>query len=193
VKILAIDSISFLLDFIPAIAIGLGALYTFYEYRRFRRYSPKIQFDIDFKLYPVDIEFRIYLADIEITVKNVGQVRMYLPEIFVNIKTLGKNDLKVGLEKNERFRFTEKLIKPKNMAEIDDPWWVDPGVTQVFPIPLVFKEPNNFVQINAKLYYYDDINKYKQAKSEKEREKIRSAYHQASMVRPIKELTQIAT
>jgi hypothetical protein len=184
---LAVDWIRLVIDVVPATAIILGALYTLYEYRRFRRYSPKIQFNIDFKLYPVDNKSEIYLVDIEMSVKNVGQVRMYLPEMFVNVKTVGKNDLNISLETHERFKFTEELIENANMAPTDDPWWVEPGVTQIFPVPLVIKKPNSFVQVNAKLNYYDDIDKYRQTKSRKEREKIRIAFHQASIVKPIKE------
>lgn len=179
------DWIKLLLDCIPAAAILLGALYTLYEYRRFRRYSPKIQFDVDFNLHPIDGTSGNYLVDIEMTVKNVGQVRMYFPEIYVGVKTLGKDDLDNALKTKKRFYFKRELIPKANIADREDPWWVDPGVTQVFPYPVAIKEPNDFVQVNTVLYYYKNIEKYKRASSN-EKKKLREGYHQASLVKPIK-------
>jgi len=45
--------IEILFGFVQTAAIIIGGLYALYEYRRFRRYQPKIEFDVDFEMYPI--------------------------------------------------------------------------------------------------------------------------------------------
>ena len=188
-----IEWIKLLLSFIQTASIVVGGLYTYYEYRRFRRYSPKIQMEVDFNLYPIGDKSRNYLVDIEMTIKNVGQVRMYLPWIYVGINTLDKDDVANGLITRKRLYFTNKLVPKDNFAPSDEelarapskePWWVDPGVTQVFPFPVVISDPNKFIQVNIELYYIKNIDKYKVATKE-EKEKLKESFHQASIIKPI--------
>lgn len=166
------DWTNLLLEFIQTAAIIIGGLYALYEYRRFRRYSPKIQFEVDFDLYPIDDKSGNYLLNIELIVKNLGLVRKYFPKIMVSVKTLSAEDVEAAQNTHKRLRFGRELVQWHNMVyKPEDPWWVDSGVTQVFPYPVVINEPGDFIQVNAKIYYY----KYK-----KEEE-----YHQASLVKLI--------
>ena len=166
------DWTNLLLEFIQTAAIIIGGLYALYEYRRFRRYSPKIQFEVDFNLYPINDKSGNYLLNIELIVKNLGLVRKYFPKIMVGVKTLRAEDVETAQNAHKRLRFGRELVQWHNIVyKPEDPWWVDSGVTQVFPYPVVINELGDFIQVNAKIYYY----KYK-----KEEE-----YHQASLVKPI--------
>jgi hypothetical protein len=159
---------------IQTVAIIGGGLIALYEYRRFRRYSPKIGFDVDFVTYGISDTPGIRLVDIAITVKNMGQVRKYFPTIDVGVKSLRAEDAQAALEDGKRLRFRRELISKHNIvANPEDPWWVDGGITQVFRYPVVIKEPLDFVQVNAEFQYYKD----------KEGKK-RIAYHQASCIKP---------
>jgi hypothetical protein len=166
-----LDWLSFLLSGIQTAAIIIGGLYTFLEYRRFRRYSPKIQFEIDFDLYPL-AKSGSHLLNIEITATNRGQVRNYFPTILVGVKALNQEDLENALQTQKRLKFRRVLVEKHNITpDPKDPWWVDSGVTQVFPCPVVIQDPGDFVQVNAEFWYY---------RGEEE-----EAYHQASLVKPI--------
>lgn len=191
-------------NWIQTAAIVLGGLYALYEYRRVRRFSPKIQFELDFDLYPIDRKSGIHLLDVDLTVRNQGQVRMYLPEIFVGVKTLGADDVDESLSTQGRLKFTRSLVTKKNIVhDPKDPWWVDAGVTQRFPLPVAVRDPGDFIQVNAEFRYYKNIRKYKaivakdgpirdevdttkeeRERLEKEKEKIREGYHKASVVKP---------
>jgi hypothetical protein len=174
-----LDWLVFLLSAIQTSAIVLGGLYTFYEYQRFRRYSPKIQFEVDFELHPIASESGNYLLNIGITVKNLGQVRNYFPKITVGVKALSTEGVAAALETHRRLRFGRELVEKHNIVpKPKDPWWVDSGVTQVFPYPVVIHEPGDFVQVNAEFFYY------------KGREK--EAYHQASLVKPVSAFRDLA-
>lgn len=190
-----------ILDWIQTTAIVLGGLYALYEYKRFRRFSPKIQFEVDFDLYPIDGKSGNYLLNIELIVKNQGQVRMYFPEIFMGVKTLGIDDIEKSLNTKKRLKFGRQLVPKDNIGKPKDPWWVDSSVTQVFPYPIVINEPGDFIQVNTEFYYYKNIKKYRKiAKEEakirwkkgeikeeenikKGKEKIRAGYHQASIIK----------
>jgi len=193
-----------ILDWIQTIAIILGGLYALYEYKHFRRFSPKIQFEVYFDLYPIDGKSGNYLLNIKLIIKNQGQVRMYFPEIFVSVKTLGTDDIDKSLNTKKRLKFGSQLVPKDNIGKPNDPWWVDSGVTQVFPYPIVINEPSDFIQVNTEFYYYKNIKKYRKiAKKEakircekgeitgedkikKGKEKIRAGYHQASVIKPIR-------
>jgi hypothetical protein len=165
------DWIQFLLDAVQTTAVILGGTYTFVEYRRFRRYKAKIQFEVGFRLYPITGTPGDHLLDIEITVKNLGYVRSYFPRIVVGVKGLTAGDVETALQSHRRLRFGRELVEKHNIVhDPQDPWWVDSGVTQVFPYPVVIHEPGEFVQVNTEFYYY--------------RGKEREAYHQASVVKP---------
>jgi hypothetical protein len=191
-------------NWIQTAAIVLGGLYALYEYRRVRRFSPKIQFELDFDLYPIDRRSGVHLLDVDLTVRNQGQVRMYLPEIFVGVKTLGADDVDESLSKQGRLKFTRALVPKKNIVhDPKDPWWVDAGVTQRFPLPVAVRDPGDFIQVNAEFRYYKNIKKYKaivakedrmrdgiagtkeeEERVAKEKERIREGYHKASVVKP---------
>lgn len=161
-----------LLDIVQTVAIILGGLYTVYEYRKFRRYRPKIQFDLDFDLHPIDSKSGKYLLNTKLIIKNLGQVRKKIPQIIVGVKTLGPEDIATAIDTRQRLLFRNELIPKHNIVlDPNDPWWVDQGVTQVFPCPFVIREPREFIQVNAKVYYY---------KREKE-----EGYHQVSLVKPV--------
>jgi hypothetical protein len=150
-----------------------GGLFALYEYRRFRRYSPKIEFEVDFVTYGISDTPGSRLVDIAMTVKNMGQVRNYFPTIDVGVKSLQGEDVQAALEDGKRLRFGRELIPKHNIvAKPEDPWWVDGGVTQVFRYPVVIKESLDFVQVNAEFHYYKD----------KEGKK-RIAYHQATCIK----------
>lgn len=190
-----------ILDWIQTTAIVLGGLYALYEYKRFRRFSPKIQFEVDFDLYPIDGKSGNYLLNIELIVKNQGQVRMYFPEIFVGVKTLGIDDIEKSLNTKKQLKFGRQLVPKDNIGKPKDPWWVDSGVTQVFPYPIMINEPGDFIQVNTEFYYYKNIKKYRkiakeeakirgkngeikeEEKIKKGKEKIRAGYHQASIIK----------
>jgi len=190
-----------ILDWIQTTAIVLGGLYALYEYKHFRRFSPKIQFEVDFDLYPIDGKSGNYLLNIELIVKNQGQVRMYFPEIFVGVKTLGIDDIDKSLNTKKRLKFGRQLVPKDNIGKPKDPWWVDSGVNQFFPYPIVINEPGDFIQVNTEFYYYKNIKKYRkiakeeakirgkkgeikeEEKIKKGKEKIRAGYHQASIIK----------
>ena len=153
-------------------AIIFGGGYTLYEYLRFRRLSPKIQFDIDFNLYPIDNRPDDYLLDIRLIIKNRGNVRKTFPEMLVNAKTLSHKVIESGLAQKKRLKFTDELIPRHDiMDNPKDPWWVDAGVTQIFPYPVIVHKPESFIQVNAKTYYY--------------RRGRKKDYHMASCVKPV--------
>jgi hypothetical protein len=159
---------------IQTAAIIGGGLIALYEYCRFRRYSPKIEFDVDFVTYGISDTPGIGLVDIAITVNNMGQVRNYFPTIDVGVNGLRAEDMQVALEDGKRLRFGRKLIPKHNIvANPEDPWWVDGGVTQIFRYPVVIRELLDFVQVNAEFQYYKD-KEYKK----------RIAYHQATCIKP---------
>lgn len=154
------------------VAIIVGGLYAYYEYRRFRRFRPKVQFDVDFTLHPIAHGGERYLLDVQLTVINRGHVRKYFPKILVGVKALRPEDVDAALETRKQVRFGEELVKKHNIVpDPSDPWWVDSGVTQVFPYPLIVEGPGDFVQVNAAFYYY--------------RGREEEAYHKASLVRPV--------
>ena len=153
------------------VAIIVGGLYAYYEYRRFRRFKPKVQFDVDFTLHPIAHRAECYLLDVQLTVINRGHVRKYFPKILIGVKALRSEDIDAALETRKRVRFGEELVKKHNIVpDASDPWWVDSGVTQAFPYPLIVENPGDFVQVNATFYYYKG--------------KQEEAYHKASLVRP---------
>jgi hypothetical protein len=159
---------------IQSAAIVGGGAVALYEYRRFRKYSPKIEFDVDFELHPVSGDSAAGLVDIAVRIKNMSQVRNYFPTIKVGVKGLRTEDVQRALETGRRITFGNELIPKDNIvAKPEDPWWVDGGVTQVFPYPVVVKKTPDILQVNAEFYYYKD----REAK-----EKI--GYHQASRIKP---------
>ena len=166
-----LDWILILLESIQATAIVVGALYTLYEYQRFRRFRPKIQFDVDFDLHPTASNPANYLLNIKLTVKNLGYVRNYFPKILLGVKALSEEDVKTALESQTRLRFGRELVQKHNIViKPEDPWWVDSGVTRVFPYPVIINKPGDFIQVNTEFHYY--------------RGKQKAAYHQASLVKP---------
>jgi hypothetical protein len=166
------DWLLILFESIQTTAIVVGGLYTLYEYQRFRRFRPKIQFDVDFDLHPTASKPGNYLLNIKLTVKNLGYVRNYFPQILVGVKALSEKDLKKALETQKRLRFGRELVQKHNIViNPEDPWWVDSGVTQVFPYPVIINEPGDFIQVNTEFHYY--------------RGKQKAAYHQASLVKAI--------
>jgi hypothetical protein len=167
----ALDS-SLVFSVIQTSILVLGALYTYNEYRLFRRHAPKIEFTVDFVLYAIAGRSGHYLVDIEMVIKNIGQVRMYLPEITVGVKTLAPEDVDSALRTHGRVKFSRELIPKHNIVHRpEDPYWVDPGVAQVFPYPVVISDTKDFVQVNSEFRYY--------------RRKEKIAYHQASIVKPV--------
>jgi len=168
--------IEILFGFVQTAAIIIGGLYALYEYRRFRRYQPKIEFDVDFEMYPIPDLPEACLVDINLTVKNWGQVRNYFPTINVGVKALQPGDANAALESRKRLRFGKELIEMHNIVHNPkDPWLVDAGVTQAFCYPVVINAPANFIQVNAEFKYYRD----REGKTEE-------AYHQATRVRPVR-------
>ncbi len=162
----------FVLRCIQTGAIILGGGYTLFEYLRFRRLSPKIQFDIDFDLYPIDTSPGDYLLYIRLIVKNMGHVRKKFPHMYVGVKTLTADAFKKGLTSQKRLLLERKLIEGHNiMDNPKDPWWVDGGITQIFPYPVAVREPDAFIQVNSKIYYYKYGNK--------------TDFHQASCIKPV--------
>lgn len=118
---------------IATAAIIVGGLVALYEYRRFRRYSPKIEFDIDFVTYGIPDTPGVRLVDIGMTVKNMGQVRNYFPTIDVGVRSLRSEDVQAALKDSKRLKFGRELIPKHNIVlKPEDPWWVDAGVTQIF-------------------------------------------------------------
>jgi hypothetical protein len=93
-------------------AIILGGGYTLYEHLRFRRLRPKIQFDIDFDLYPIDNRPEDYLLDIRLIINNKGNVRKAFPEMLVNAKTLSSEAIERGLANKKRLKLKRDLIPP---------------------------------------------------------------------------------
>jgi len=167
-----LETSDFVLRCIQTGAIILGGGYTLFEYLRFRRLSPKLQFDIDFDLYPIDMSPGDYLLNIRLIVKNMGHVRKKFPHMFVGVKTLTTDAVKKGLKSQKRLLFERSLIKGHNIVHNpDDPWWVDSGITQIFPYPVVIHEPDAFIQVNAKIFYY----KYRK----------KTDFHQASCIKPV--------
>jgi hypothetical protein len=159
---------------IQTAAIIGGGLIALYEYHRFRKYSPKIEFDVDFVLHGLSGNPGIRLVDIAIRVKNMSQVRNYFPTIDVGVRGLRAEDVQAALKDSKRLRFGRELIPKHNIvAKPEDPWWVDGGVTQIFPYPVVIKEAPDVVQVNAEFQYYRDKGGKK-----------RVAYHQASCIKP---------
>ncbi len=161
---------------IQTAALIAGGVIALYEYRRFRKYSPKIEFEVDFETHGISDTPAIRLLDIALTVKNLSQVRNYFPTINVGVKSLRVEDVQAALEDGMRLKFGHELIAKHNIVtQPDDPWWVDGGVTQIFRYPVAIKEAPDFVQVNAEFGYYKD--KYG-------KEKI--AYHQATRIRPMR-------
>lgn len=143
------------LDFVGTAAIVMGGLYALYEYWRTRRFRPKLQFEIEFELYPIEGRPDTYLLNINLIVLNKGAVRKIIPELFLRVKTLNAGDVENALNTRERFKFSRELIPSYNVIpDPKDPQWVDPGVTQIFTCPVAIAEPRDFVQVNAKLFYY---------------------------------------
>jgi hypothetical protein len=158
-------------------AIIGGGLIALYEYRRFRRYRPKIEFDVDFVTYRIRDATGTRLVDVTVTVKNKGQVRNYFPDIGIGVKGLRAEDIQAALEQGTRLRFGRELIPKHNIvADPRDPWWVDGGVAQDFRYPVVIKESPDFVQVNAEFHYYRHRDGGK-----------RIAYHQATRIKRVGE------
>ena len=155
-----------------------GGLIALYEYRRFRKYSPKIEFDLDFVTYEIPDAPGSRLVDISLTAKNMSEVRNYFPTLEVAVKSLRAEDVRTALECKERLRFGNELIPKHNIVpHPEDPWWVDGGVTQVFRYPVVVSDPDDFLQVNANFQYYRDRQGRK-----------RIAYHQATCIKPTAKL-----
>jgi hypothetical protein len=159
-------------------ALILGGVYALYEYRRFRRFSAKIELDVDFSLHSLPGMEDTYLLDIEITVHNLGLIRKSFPEINIHVKSLTAENIQTALENKERLRFSRELISWHNIVHNPrDPYWVDAGATQKFRYPLVVENPGDFIQVNVNFNYYRDRNNQKE-----------EAYHQATRVRAAAEL-----
>ena len=157
-----------------AVVIG-GVVIAVYEYRRFRKYSPKIEFDVDFVPYGISDAPPVHLLDIAITVKNSSQVRNYFPTINVGVKSLRAEDVQAALEDGKRLRFGRELISKHNIVpKPEDPWWVDGGITQNFHYPVAIKEASDFVQVNAEFDYYRD-----------KAARVKVGYHQATCIKPL--------
>jgi hypothetical protein len=172
------------LDFVQTAAIVIGGLYALYEYRRTRRFRPKLQFEIDFELYPIEDRPDTYLLNIDLIVMNKGAVRKKIPKLLLRVKTLNAGDVENGLSTQKRFEFGRELIPRHNtIYDPKDPYWVDPGVTQILTYPVVIKEPNSFVQVNATLYYYKTF--FGRLFSIKKDQKHQTEYHMASLVKPV--------
>jgi hypothetical protein len=99
------------------------------------------------------------------TVKSVARSSLCIlppvicnvPSIDVGIKSVRTEDVQAAIEDRKRLSFGRELIPKHNIvANPDDPWWVDGGVTQNFRYPVVIKEPFEFVQVNAEFQYYKD-------------------------------------
>ena len=169
------DWVEILFGFVQTAALIIGGLFALYEYRRFRRYQPKIEFDVDFEVYPIPDSPEASLVDISLIAKNWGQVRNYFPTINVGVKELQPGDVNAALESRKRLRFGKELIEMHNIVHNpQDPWWVDAGVSQTFRYPVVINEPTHFLQVNAEFKYYKD--------REGRREE---AYHQATRVKQV--------
>ncbi len=165
------------LDFVGTAAIVMGGLYALYEYWRTRRFRPKLQFEIEFEPFPIEGRPGTYLLNIDLIVTNKGAVRKKIPKLLLRVKTLNAGDVENGLNTRERFRFGRELIPEYNtIPDPEDPQRVDPGVTQKFTCPVVIEEPSDFVQVNAKLFYYRTFFGRLIEPTE---------YHVASLVKPV--------
>ena len=159
-------------DWIGALALLLGALYAAVEYRIFRRYQAKVEFDVDVEIHPILDAADQYIVNATLRVTNRSQVRHYLPEIQVGVKALEQGDPVVVLNAPQRLRFGQELIPRHNIvSDPNDPWFVDAGVTQKFPYPMAIATSAAYLQVNAEFWYY--------------RHGKRREYHQASIVKRI--------
>ena len=117
---LAVDWTNIILDLIQTTAIIAGGLYTLREYRLFRRFSPKIQFDVDFDLYPIKDISGNYLLNIKLIIENKGNVRKKFPKIRVGVKTFSSEDIEKALNTQKRLKGQNELIPKHNIV----PEWV---------------------------------------------------------------------
>ena len=137
-----------------AVVIIIGAIYAVYEYWRIRKFRPRIEFDVDFTVSQLETKGR-FLIVIVLTLYNKGSVRKKLPEIDVEVKTLADGDIEHSVQSGRQLRFTRQLVESHNVVKIpEDPWWIDPGVTQRIRYPVVIDNPAAFVQVNSRFFYY---------------------------------------
>ncbi len=148
------------LEILQTALVLLGGLVALYEYRRFRRYGAKTQFEIDFEIHSLERPHDAYLLDIHPIVRNMGQVRQYFPIIQVWAKALKETDVTDALktpgveEEKGKISLKGDLLSRRNIVkDPDDPYFVDPGVTQPFPHRAVVANPGEFLLVAARFYY----------------------------------------
>ena len=107
----------FVLNCIQTGAIVIGGGYTLFEYHRFRRLNPKIEFNIDFDLYPTDTGPEDYLLNIRLIVKNLGHVRKKFPHMYIGVKTFSADAFEKGVTSQKRLLLERSLIKGHNIMD----------------------------------------------------------------------------
>lgn len=137
---------------IAAIIVGGGV--ALYEYKRFRRYGAKAQLDIDFHILPIGKTPGDYLLDIRPTIKNLGSIRQKFPIIEIWVKTITDHDITNVRANKKRMRFSKIIASISNIVpKPEDPYFIDPGVTQEFPVQVKIENPNEFIQVAVRFFY----------------------------------------
>lgn len=142
-------------EWISALALLVGALYAAVEYRIFRRYQVKIEFDVVAEIHPIPETKNQYIVDVIAKITNRSQVRHYLPVIEIGVKALKSEDPEAVLNSPQRLKFGEELIPRHNIVhDPHDPYFVDAGITQRFSYPMAISTSAPYIQINSEFRYY---------------------------------------
>lgn len=143
----------FTIDNSQKLLIIVGGLVALYEYHRFRRYGAKSQWTLDYTISPIQTSKGCYLLDIRPKVTNVGRVRQYFPLIEVWANTLSEQDIKVAKDKG-KLKLRRRVLQKTNIVkDPNDPYFVDPNVTQVFSHTALISEPGEYLQVVARFFY----------------------------------------
>jgi hypothetical protein len=149
-----VETLKFGFECFKVWAILVGGLVALYEYRRFRRYGAKSQLDVDFDVLPCPNSNGTYLLDIRPSIKNVGSVRQRFPVIEIWVNTLEESDVSSARQTSGPLRFSRELVPARNIVHTpSDPYFVDPGVVQLFPYQVVIHQPWEYVQVAVRFFY----------------------------------------
>ncbi|MCP5059332.1 MAG: hypothetical protein GY937_21725 [bacterium] len=133
--------------------VFLGGLYAMFEYRRFRRYGHKMELELDFDVIPLPGPPGSYVLDIKPRIKNLGLVRQSFPLIFLWASALRDTDVEAAKEGDGHLKMLDHVLTPRNLSNPEDPYFVDPGVSQVFPYQAVVETTSSHVKVVVCSYY----------------------------------------
>lgn len=136
-------------DLVQGILTSAAVIGAGWWFLRTTRAKPRIQFDLECRVFPLDPETDTHLVEIAFVFSNTGFVEHRLYDLSVSVHGLPTG----GQDKGTR-TFSRRLLPRTGIVPPQYQWYfVRPGVRQVITHTVVLHRPGPLIQVTAGFSY----------------------------------------